>query len=79
VNTTFLLTGSVIAVLAIVAALAVYLFIIGTVVKHLAETLDSKVAAGAAEIGQHVAAIPPVAAGVHRGVSSLAHHGKDLL
>lgn len=78
-NTTFLLTGSVIAVLAIVAVLAVYLFIIGSVVQHLAETLEAKVAPGAAEIGQHVASIAPVAAGVHRGVSSLAHYGKDLL
>lgn len=78
-NTTFLLVASVIAVLAIVAVLASYLFIIGTVVNHLAETLEEKVAAGAAEIGQHVASIAPAAAGVHRGVSSLAHYGKDLL
>lgn len=78
-STTYLLIGSVIAVLAIAAALAIYLFIIGTVVRRLAETLDAKVAAGAAEIGQHVASIAPAAAGVHRGVSSLAHYGKDLL
>lgn len=77
-STTFLLAGSVIAVLAIVAALAIYLFIIGSAVRHVAETLEG-VAGGAAEIGQHVASIPPVAAGVRRGVGSLAQHGKDLL
>lgn len=77
-STTFLLIGSVIAVLAIVAVLAIYLFIVGSVVNRLAGTLE-RVAGGAAEIGQHVASIAPVAAGVHRGVGSLAHYGKDLL
>lgn len=74
-----LLVGSVIAVLALVGVLAVYLYIIGTAVQHVAETLDQKVAAGAAEIGQHVAALPAAANGVRRGVGSLAQYGKDLL
>lgn len=78
-NTTLLLIGSAVAVLAIVAVLAVYLYKVGSVVNHIAGTLEEKVAAGAAEVGQHVAAIGPAATGVRHGVNSLAHYGKDLL
>ena len=78
-NTTLLLAGSVVVIVALIAVLARYLYVIGSVVNHIAETLDARVAAGAAEIGQHVAGIPSAANGVHRGVSSLAQYGKDLL
>lgn len=78
-NTTLLLIGSVVVIAAIIAVLAVYLYKVGSVVKHVAGTLEEKVAAGAAEVGQHVAAIAPAATGVRSGVNSLAQYGKDLL
>lgn len=74
-----LIIGSAVAVGALVAVLAGFLWAIGTHVIHIADTLEQKVAAGGAEIGQHVAAIGPAAAGVRSGVSTLAQLGKDLL
>lgn len=78
-STTLLIIGSAIAVAGLVAVLAGFLLVIGTHVIHIADTLEHKVAPGAAEVGQHVAAIGPAAAGLRSGVSTLAQLGKDLL
>lgn len=70
-NTTLLLAGSVVSVGAIIAVLAIYLYKVGSVVRHIAETLEEKIADGAQEVSQHVAAMAPAAAGLRRGLDSI--------
>jgi hypothetical protein len=72
VNTTLLLIGAVLAIVLVIAALAIFLYLIGSVVKHIAETLQEKIAAGAAEVSQHVAAIGPAAESLRSGFNSIA-------
>lgn len=69
---TVLVAGSVIVVVALVAVLAAYLFVIGSAMRHLAETLDEKVRPGAAEVAEHVAAAGPAAGEVLRRLRPLA-------
>lgn len=71
-NTTLLLIGSVVSIAGIIAALAIFLYKIGSAVKHIAETLEEKIADGAQEVSQHVAAMGPAAAGLRRGLDSIA-------
>ena len=78
-NTVLLVIGSVVVIVGLAGVLAAYLWVIGNAVEHIADTLESKVGPGAAEIGQHVAAIGPAAAGVRNGVNALAQLAKGLL
>lgn len=70
-STTLLLIGSVVSIAAIIVVLAAYLYKVGSVVGHIAETLEEKIADGAHEVSQHVAAMAPAAAGLRRGLDSL--------
>lgn len=78
-STTLLVIGSVVVVVGLAGVLAAYLWVIGSAVNHIADTLEGKVGPGAAEIGQHVAALGPAAGGVRAGVSTLAQLAKGLL
>jgi hypothetical protein len=72
VNTTLLLIGSVVSIVAIIAVLAGYLYKVGSVVNHIAQTLEEKIADGAQEVSQHVTAMAPAAAGLRHELDSLA-------
>lgn len=69
----FLEAGSAAVVLAILLVLMAYLYIVGDVVRHIAETLEDKIAAGAGEVEEHAAAIAPAASGLTAKLRSLAH------
>jgi hypothetical protein len=71
VSETVLVVGSVVVVLGLVAVLSIYLYVIGSVVQHIAETLEKKIAAGAQEVGEHSAAIAPAANGLRRRLGTL--------
>jgi hypothetical protein len=66
-----LVIGTVIVILAIAGALFAYLYLIGSVVEHIAETLSEKVAPGAQEVGQHAAALPAAASSLRRQLGIL--------
>ncbi|MBB5159036.1 hypothetical protein [Saccharopolyspora phatthalungensis] len=68
---TLLVTGSVVVIAALAAVLSAYLYLIGSVVGHIAETLAEKVEPGAREVGEHVAAIGPAATELRRRLSVL--------
>lgn len=70
-STTLLLIGSVVSIAAIAAVLAIYLYKVGSVVQHLAETLEANVAAGALEVSEHVAAMGPASVSLRRALESL--------
>jgi hypothetical protein len=71
-STTALVLGSVALILATAIVLAIYLYIIGTRVIHIAETLQDKIAAGAGEMIGHASGIAPAAIGLRSHLAALA-------
>lgn len=71
-NTTLLTIGSTIVILATSGVLIAYLYIIGTRVVHIAETLQDKIAAGAGEMTGHASGIAPAAGGLRHHLLALA-------
>jgi hypothetical protein len=70
--------GSAIVVFGIVVVLMVYLYVIGGAVRHIADTLDDKIAAGASEVAQHAAAIAPAAGGLTAALQALARRHRTI-
>ncbi|MBV9315466.1 MAG: hypothetical protein JO100_17435 [Pseudonocardia sp.] len=71
-NTTVLAFGSAAVIFATSAVLVAYLYIIGTRVIHIAETLQDKIAAGAGEMTGHASGIAPAATALRRHLAALA-------
>lgn len=67
-----LVACTVLVIVAFVAVLAIYLFVIGGVVRHLAKTLDEQIFPGAAGILEHVSAVGPAADAIHRTLKRVA-------
>jgi hypothetical protein len=72
-STTALVLGTVALILATAVVLAIYLYVIGTRVIHIAETLQDKIAAGAGEMTDHASGIAPAATGLRRHLAALNH------
>jgi hypothetical protein len=69
-STTVLAIGSAVVIFATAAVLITYLYIIGTRVIHIAETLQDKIAAGAGEMTGHASGIAPAATALRRHLSA---------
>lgn len=64
-----LVIASVLVIVALIAVLAIYLLVVGQVVRHLAATLDEKIKPGAAGLIEHIGAVESAAGGVRRALS----------
>ena len=74
-----LAVGAAVVIAALCAVLAVYLYKVGSVVRHLTETLSDKVGPGAAEVAEHVGNLGPAAAAMPHHLDALRHLPQNLI
>jgi hypothetical protein len=71
VSPTLLIIGTVLALLLIVGAIALGLWMVGSRVNHIAATLNEKIAPGAVAVGGHLTEMTAAASGLRRALTRL--------